>query len=62
MAKRGERRPWKVIYEWSPSGIRGRDAYSSREAAELHAERIRAAGEAREDSEVTVTIEYQPAK
>ncbi|ANA85550.1 hypothetical protein BH760_gp02 [Gordonia phage Splinter] len=62
MAKRGERRPWKVSYEWTPSGIRGKDAYSSREVAEMHADRIRAAGEGREDSNVVVKVEYRPTK
>lgn len=62
MAKRGERRPWKVEYEWS-NGIKGRDAYSSRDLAELHAEMIRDAGERRADADVTVRVfnESDPA-
>lgn len=55
MAKRGERQPWKVEFQWS-NGVRGRNAYSSRDLAELHARRIREAGERRDDADVVVAV------
>ncbi len=56
MAKRGEKQPWKVRYEWS-NGIKGTVARSSQELAEIKADEIRRAGELRSDADVTVTVE-----
>jgi hypothetical protein len=58
MAKRGERRPWKVRYEWS-NGIKGTDSYTSRDQAEMKAEQIRRTAVAR-DMVVTVDVTHRP--
>lgn len=55
MAKRGEKRPWKVQWEWS-SGIKGTTSHTSRDDAETQADRIRQAGENREDEGLSVTV------
>lgn len=59
VAKRGERLPWKVQYEWT-SGIKGKNAYGSQDLAELKAAQIREAGERRPDADVAVEVVYQP--
>lgn len=56
MAKRGERRPWKVRYEWS-NGIKGVVTCSTESEAAIHADKIRTAGERRADADVTVMVE-----
>jgi len=55
MAKRGERRPWRVRFEWD-NGVKGADSYSSESLAELKADEIRRAAES-QDRQVTITIE-----
>lgn len=56
MAKRGEKRPWKVRYEWS-NGIKGTVACGDEWLANHKADEIRQAGERRDDVSVTVTVE-----
>lgn len=55
MAKRGERRPWKVTYRYLESGIGGTVACSSEDQANDRAEQIRQAGASRH-LEVTVKV------
>ena len=56
MAKRGEKQPWKVRYEWS-NGVKGMNSYTSEDLAESKADQIRQAGERRDDISVSVTVE-----
>lgn len=58
MAKRGERRPWRVTFEWS-SGVKGVDTFISQDEAEMRAEKIRKAAEWRDDATVTVTVAHR---
>ena len=55
MAKRGEKQPWKVCYEWTNGG-KGVVACSSEDLAEMKAAEIRRAGEWRDDAEVSVQV------
>jgi len=61
MSKRGITKPYKVEYEWSPSGISGVVPCSTYDDAELKAAQIRRGGEYRDDAEVVVEIHYRPA-
>jgi len=56
MAKRGERRPWRVRYVWT-TGVKGTDTFTTRDEADSRADKIRAAGERWDDRDVTVTVE-----
>lgn len=40
MAKRGERRPWRVRFEWA-NGVKGVDTFRTEEDAERRAREIR---------------------
>lgn len=56
MAKRGETRPWKVVYQYD--GQReGRESFTSAHAAEAKADGIREWAE-RTDRVVIVRVEY----
>lgn len=44
MAKRGERRPWRVRFEWA-NGVKGVDTFRTEEDAERRAREIRERGE-----------------
>lgn len=59
MSKRGEKKPYKVDYEWSPSGIKGRVSYSSYDGADLKAAEIRRAGDRRAEEGITVRVEIK---
>lgn len=54
MAKRGEKQPWKVRYEWA-NGIRGTIAFSTESNANLKAAEIQRASEWRGVA-VSVTV------
>ena len=55
MAKRGEKRPWQVRYEWS-NGIKGTESFISESDAIRAAEKIADAAEWRDD-DATVSVE-----
>lgn len=57
MAKRGEKLPWKVIYQWS-TGVGGKIACHSEDSANMKANEIRRHGANRDDAEVTVEVVY----
>lgn len=56
MAKRGEKRPWKVRFEWS-NGVKGVITCATEEEADRRASEIRSASEWQPDADVTVTVE-----
>ena len=60
MAKRGETKPFKVLYSWD-TGIRGTVACGSLDEAEQKAAEIRRNGEYREDASVVVEIAHRPS-
>jgi hypothetical protein len=60
MAKRGERRPWKVTYRWE-NGVGGTDARSSEDEAQMIAARIRRAAEAR-GMRVEISVYYRASE
>ena len=61
MPKKGSKLPWKVRFEWS-NGVKGVRACFTQDDAEMYADEIRRAGEARDDIDVTVVVEYvEPA-
>ena len=58
MSKRGEQRPWLVDYQWT-NGNKGRESFTSKDAADDKAAVIRGYAEHRPDADVTVTVRHR---
>jgi hypothetical protein len=56
--KRGSTAPWRVTYVWS-NGVKGVASYSTRDLAELNADKIRRNAAHRDDVTVTVTVTHR---
>lgn len=60
MSKRGATRPWKVTYKWEDTGVTGTASYTTRDAAQFNADKIRRSAQGQDRTATVAVVDGRP--